>query len=643
MNNVVSLDSLFHQRMFRIPDYQRGYSWETRQVDEFLDDLEILGPDNYHYTGTVVLHVLASETARMDRDGNQYNPVAIVDGQQRLTTIILLLDGVCRLLDKSNNRRNRALSKGIRKKFISTRAPAGTPLYKLSLNTDMDHFFKNSVLSDDPAVEGATISSQRRLQVVKDHIKKYLVDKKQVHGGKWLRTLYRKIATQLRFTLYEVENEADVGVIFEVMNDRGKPLTELEKVKNFLLHASVSLCTTNEPNELAESVNDAWAEILRQLMAAGLESSAEEDRLLRAHWLTNYDPQPRQWQGSRSIKNRFALRDHLQDRAGLLQLLHEYTDQLREDCVSYCDAYKPTRTRAFDSFSTQDNLRLEIVEWSSKLVRIGVVVPFLPLLFAARKRWPRHPGRYLQLLKLCEAFAFRVYRINGWRADAGQSMLFHIGHEVRKRRTSYADMLERIKVELANRCGDDDFKRETDPSKPADWYSWTGLRYLLYEYEIALATEDGATPKITWEELRVRELKDTIEHILPQSIDDQPYWKMRFNSRKHEIYLHDLGNLTLTKHNAHYSNKPFPEKKGATDTRGRCYAKSPLHMERSLTRWNHWKVAAIDERRTELLEWTRRRWAVDLDSAGGTTPVTHLSVDPADGELEDAEAENNAG
>lgn len=611
MNNVVSLDSLFHTRVFRIPDYQRGYSWEIRQIREFLEDLEILGPNNYHYTGTVVLHVLNSEPVRMDRDGNQYNSVAIVDGQQRLTTIILLLDGVCRLLDKSSKRRNRILAKGIRKNFIAARAPVGSLLYKLSLNTDTDHFFKNSVLSDSREVEGASISSQRRLQLAKDYIAKYLVEQERENGGRWLLALYEKIATQLRFTLYQVENEAEVGVIFEVMNDRGKPLTELEKVKNFLLHASVSLHTSNEPNELAESVNGAWAEILRQLMAAGLESSAEEDRLLRAHWLTNNDPQPRQWQGSKSIKDRFALRHYQQDGTGLFKLLYQYTDQLREDCVSYCDAYKPTRSGTFDTFREQVDVHLEVVEWSSKLVRIGVVAPFLPLLLAARKRWPKRSDRYLELLKLCEAFAFRVYRIKGWRADAAQSTLFRIGYEVRKRQTNYANMLEQIKAELARRCGNDDFESETEGGEPDDWYNWAGLRYFLYEYEIALASANGATPKVTWEELRKRELQDTIEHILPRSINDRPYWSKRFTSQEHEAYLHDLGNLTLTKHNAYYYNKPFPDKKGKTDTKGRCYAKSPLYMERCLTSWRHWKPACIDKRRRELLDWARQRWAVE--------------------------------
>ena len=56
MNDIVSLEALFPRRIFHVPDYQRGYSWEVRHVEEFLDDLELLEPSRYHYTGTIVLH-----------------------------------------------------------------------------------------------------------------------------------------------------------------------------------------------------------------------------------------------------------------------------------------------------------------------------------------------------------------------------------------------------------------------------------------------------------------------------------------------------------------------------------------------------------------------------------------------------------
>ena len=86
MNNVVSLDQLFHKRVFMIPDYQRGFSWETQQVEEFLEDLELLEENRYHYTGTIVLHEDRSTAPLTDEDGNSYAPVNVVDGQQRLTS-----------------------------------------------------------------------------------------------------------------------------------------------------------------------------------------------------------------------------------------------------------------------------------------------------------------------------------------------------------------------------------------------------------------------------------------------------------------------------------------------------------------------------------------------------------------------------
>ena len=84
-NSIVSLNNLFFGRVFRVPDHQRGYSWEPRQVREFLEDLELLGSSRYHYTGTVVLHEV-SESNQIDELGNVHVPVDVVDGQRRRAT-----------------------------------------------------------------------------------------------------------------------------------------------------------------------------------------------------------------------------------------------------------------------------------------------------------------------------------------------------------------------------------------------------------------------------------------------------------------------------------------------------------------------------------------------------------------------------
>ena len=98
MDNVISLEDLFHKRLFSVPDYQRGYAWGPEQITDFLDDLEILSPERFHYTGTVVLHRRAERTELEDEGGNTYAHVDIVDGQQRLTTIVLLLDAIQKTL-----------------------------------------------------------------------------------------------------------------------------------------------------------------------------------------------------------------------------------------------------------------------------------------------------------------------------------------------------------------------------------------------------------------------------------------------------------------------------------------------------------------------------------------------------------------
>ena len=136
------------------------------------------------------------------------------------------------------------------------------------------------------------------------------------------------------------------------------------------------------------------------------------------------------------------------------------------------------------------------------------------------------------------------------------------------------------------------------------------LRYFLYEYEVHLASKKGKLPTFPWEHFAS---KYTIEHILPQSIENQPYWRDGFTDEEHHRYLHDIGNLTLTKYNAALSNKPFPEKRGRRDQESMCYANSGLFQELELTDARDWTPIEIDQRRALLLGWAKARWRVDLD------------------------------
>src|SRR5207237_97334 len=142
-------------------------------------------------------------------------------------------------------------------------------------------------------------------------------------------------------------DQAEVGVIFEVLNNRGKPLSELEKVKNYLLFLASKLHLPQ--HHLADEVNRAWTHVFERLMQADLTSADAEDQLLRSHWLMAYDHHSKNWDGSKSIKDRFNFRreEYQDDHPALLRDLIEYTQTLEKASLAYCDIRQPARTDAF--------------------------------------------------------------------------------------------------------------------------------------------------------------------------------------------------------------------------------------------------------------------------------------------------------
>ena len=615
LDNTHSLRSLFNGRLFRVPDYQRGYSWEASNIRDFLDDLKYLSGDRVHYTGTVVIHNDSQTEDLMDEEGAPLTPTDVVDGQQRLTTAVILLDCLQRAL-KGRDNSGATLSAGIAKTFVKTRDEYGQPIYRLTLNGDINKFFQANVLTDEPSLQAPTIAAETRLQVAREQIEMYVRNEvsnlDSEKADQWLRELLRKITNRLRFSLYEVDSEAEVGIIFEVMNDRGKPLTELEKVKNYLLYAGVSL---GVGKNLADQVNDAWSKILTRLMSANMERSQDEDRLLRAHWVTRYEPRPGSWKRIDSVKDRFDVRRSGSALNQLIKDLSNYITDLEQSSIPFCEANKPSMPSAFAAFDATPHQHAEVVEWSSKLARLGMPASMLPLLIAVRLRHPQDVGKYLETLKLCEAFAFRIWRLQQSNSNAGRARLYRKAHELRTGQCSFGNAISSIKDELAWRCGDNEFNRLFDQRvEDASWYGWRGLKYMLYEYEAHLAKQRKANPRVTWEQLDRRDLGQTIEHILPQSIENVPYWRGLFSDEDHRRYIHDIGNLTLSRFNESLSNRPFDEKKG-TAWQPERYISSPFFQEGDLVHYPEWTPETVLKRRDRIIDWAKQRWSIDLSDA----------------------------
>lgn len=119
-NELQPLSLLFQNRLFLIPDYQRGYAWLQQQLVDFWDDLVNLQADRYHYTGLLSLKPLkCKETVSWGEDlwlvENGYKPCHIVDGQQRITTFVILLNeivGFVRGLNENKGKSDKEITLG---------------------------------------------------------------------------------------------------------------------------------------------------------------------------------------------------------------------------------------------------------------------------------------------------------------------------------------------------------------------------------------------------------------------------------------------------------------------------------------------------------------------------------------------------
>lgn len=234
MENLYTITQVFSEKLFFVPDYQRGYAWENPQCQEFIEDLELLEPQRTHFLGTLILH-LRGEDKIIDRNGTSYLAYDIVDGQQRLTTVVILLQAISGFLQKHEEARD--LVDNLQQHYLVGRDRNKQPLPKLTLNEDSRTYFNQIILGQGSHIGGATIRSHERLLAAKAHFKDYLEERQAALGaafGDWLVTLYFKLIQDLTLMVYIVKREADAGIIFETMNNRGKPITELEKVKNYV-------------------------------------------------------------------------------------------------------------------------------------------------------------------------------------------------------------------------------------------------------------------------------------------------------------------------------------------------------------------------------------------------------------------------
>lgn len=616
LDTLQTFNSLFSQYRFRIPDYQRGYAWGEKEHGELLEDIASLTDGNEHFTGLLVIHENHEPALRVKARGMVKPVFDVVDGQQRLTTMVILMNEIRRAMLEVDTEDMKEIAQNIQDNFLWEPGAGNLQVPKLVMDENNRDFFERNLLGmGEKNLVGATMKSHDNLMDARNYFTKKILARKEELKEKyieWLEDLYGKVATQLKVMVYRLRTESDAGVVFEGMNSRGKKPNSMDLVKNYLLFATSKL-EQDQRKHLSNEINKTWTTIFQRLSAAGRADN--EDSLLEFHWMTIYDHDRKHWSLEREksdhVKKKFKVLLISPERHDeLFKQVEQYVQTLQNVAVAYTDIYSPANANAFQIYDAAPDIKREIIKYSEKLIRINTLRPFTPLLIAIRLQLPEKPQAYLEILKLCEKYAFRAFRVGNSRTNSVEDVLFRYGNQFYGGKINLETLLELIQRDLHNRCNDAVFAREFAIDNPNKWYGQNGarpgLKYLLYEYEEHL--HGGHAPTINWQAIYSN--TKSIEHVLPQNPEEDGDWLKKFTPEQAEKYKHTLGNLTLTEDNSKLGRKSFLEKKGKAGQKDACYAVSNLRCEVELSGMDDWTPETIEARQKRLTEWAVKRWYV---------------------------------
>jgi len=277
-----SLTHFFNKKIYCVPDYQRGYSWESKQIIDLLTDIDhSIKLGSMHYTGTITIF----PQGKTEKVGlNNYILYDIVDGQQRFTTIILILSHILYELKKQSS-----TSRDAKEKENTYIFSKGSYLFRYSIDKVSENYFRSLILEKENLSTLEENLYTRNLKKAKDTIETFFG--KEDNKTRLVEFL-NAIEERLLFNEYVVSNNTEIGVVFETMNNRGIGLSNLEIVKNRLLYLT-SKIKTDEENQsrltnLVTEINNKWATILKNLTLPN--RVLDEDTFLNNHWIIYNSP-----------------------------------------------------------------------------------------------------------------------------------------------------------------------------------------------------------------------------------------------------------------------------------------------------------------------------------------------------------------
>jgi hypothetical protein len=276
----LTLDKLLQGRLFRIPDYQRAYSWESKQREDLFGDIRKLAQhtksERRHFMSTVVC-LQTSEREEVGAD--EFGVFHVVDGQQRLTTLIIILKSLAKKLASGNDAEIKESGK-----LNELLVKENGRLILLQTNHDSKLLFRNylekGIIPEEENVE--TLADRNMIRAFKEC---------EVFVEHWVPdslSLLKLVKNRLDFIFYVLEDEGSVHTTFEVLNSRGLEVDWLDKCKSMLMGIAFERLEVDARTEYIEELRDCWTKIYKTI---GLKKISGQEILKFAATLENSNSQ----------------------------------------------------------------------------------------------------------------------------------------------------------------------------------------------------------------------------------------------------------------------------------------------------------------------------------------------------------------
>lgn len=548
----MSLGQFLANRLFRIPDYQRAYSWEAKQRSDLFDDIINTfdkGDDAQHFMATVV----ALRRNQKLIGTNQHYITEIVDGQQRITTLITLFKAIELALDR-NKPNERQIAEEISTLLVK---PDSNSLLLLQTNHDSSHYFSQYLREGThPDTDDAKTTADKHILSAMTDCEAFVSEWKKRSD---IPSLVSMLKNRLTFVLHEIEDESAVYTVFEVLNSRGLDVSWLDRLKSILMGTAFeSRLSRRAKAELISELHTVWRDIYSCI---GLRLGMSNEALRFAATLR-----------SGSLPNRPLGEE---DSVQMLQMQSRTPKEILATAHWLLSV-----TKACDK-----------VRASPRLNAVARIVQARLLATAIHLRPDLSATQRSELLEIWEKVTFRIYGMlnNDARTSVGDYVrLAWSVIDTKPKPDQIAKSIRSLGAEYP-------IADAIDSLRNSDCYSdWQeNLRYFFFRYEEHLAKKQKQNfNNKQWDRIWVSSPSDSIEHIWPQS-------------RAPEKQVHRLGNLVLLppKLNSKLGAMRAVEKKDAYIQTGLLIAGEVAKQLQQA-----WNAPAIDARENEILKWAAMEW-----------------------------------